>query len=171
MAYHVLNDELKRLVVQVCNQHMASWQPRPRRGRRPRPGGGGAPATLNLRLAWVTDLAVKNGGTAGKCVLLNDSLQMLDKDGNVTASPLPADKLEFKTPNQYADVKPNSRIWLHSKDSIVAGSVWADAKVWGQYIDVVDYLAALSLWAPKKVLYTPEGVSTPAGINWYGAEC
>lgn len=172
MAYHVLNDELKRLVVSVVNEHKASFQPRPRRGRRQRPAtGGGAAVNANIAHAWVTDTAQKNGGTIGKCVLLNDSLQMLDKDGNVTTTPAPADKVEFKTASQYVDVKPNARILLTAKAEIKAGSTWDTNKVWGEYVDVLDYLAALSLFAPKKVLYVPEGTSTAAGINWYGAEC
>lgn len=172
MASYVLSEELKRFVVQVVAEHKASFQPRPRRGRRPRPGGGGAAAVnANIANAWVYSTAAKNAGSVGQCVLLNDSLQMLDKDGNVTTTPAPADMLEFKTANQWVDVQPNARIFIHSKSELKAGSTWATAKVWGHYIDVSDYLAALTLFAPKKVLYVPEGTSTPAGINWYGAEC
>jgi len=41
MPSYVLNEELKRLVVQVVNQHMGSFQARPKRTRRVRRGGGG----------------------------------------------------------------------------------------------------------------------------------
>lgn len=54
MALHVLNDELKRLVVQTVNQYQSSFQPRPRRGRRPRGGGGDAGPTLQYGEVYST---------------------------------------------------------------------------------------------------------------------
>lgn len=50
MPSYVLNEELKRLVVQVVNQHMGSFQARPKRTRRVRRGSGGGGGTVKARV-------------------------------------------------------------------------------------------------------------------------
>lgn len=157
-------NEVKKIVLGQTRTNRA-------RRRRRRVAGDGGGSSFGAMLAVVTDTATKNGGSVGKCVLLNDALQMIDKDGNVTAAPSAADKLEFKSAHQYADCRAGMRIWLLSADDIVAGATWSTATIWGQLTDVLDYLRTRPNFAEKKVLFIPTGGTTAESIDWYGKEC
>lgn len=63
MGYHVLDDELKKLVQQVCRQFMNSFQPRPKRGRRVRRGGGAGGVGKNTSIVQATAAIPPGSGT------------------------------------------------------------------------------------------------------------
>jgi len=121
--------------------------------------GGSGSATFKGVLATVTVQADKNGGSMGKCSLLNDNLQTT------------AGEVAFKSAHKFADCKVGMRVWLLSKADIAAGNNWSDAPVWGQLTDVLEYLATRPNFATKKILYVPENGGSADTIDWYSAEC
>ena len=183
MANYVLDEELKKLVTQVCRQFMNSFQPRPRRGRRNRRSGGGDNAASNLTtFAIVVQSAAKNDPLSyGECVLLDKDMRPLDANGNLLvidpADPafnqakLDAVTVEFRCAQVYAACRTKARIWLSSTKPIKPGNSRDDGDVWGVCVDAVDYLYDLLGAAERTSLAIPEGGTKPADIHWLGGTC
>lgn len=96
--YYVLDENLKRAMVQVVNQHLASFQPRPRQRRRARRGGSSS-TPENFRLVRGQSVGVQSGS-----IITIDNIWVLaggldPTDGN-PASPL---SVANATGNTYAD--------------------------------------------------------------------
>ena len=163
-------------------------------GRRQR-GGGGRNSTRSLT-AWGTVVAKagKNGGV-GRCVLLDEDMMPIDKDGE----PLIIDEndpaydqqrvddndVPFKCVQVHAGCIKGARVRLFANKAIEPeqdtwGGGETGAKVWGQNVDVVDYLADLDGFGLARALVVPDALedvdgivppATPGSIKWQGREC
>lgn len=178
MAAYVLNEELKRAVVQVVNQHLNSFQPRPKRGRRLiRRGGGDSDGSGDGKFAIVIEPAGASthgstgvgGGTVGKCQLLDADLQKIPPgDGESLADVL----IEFKSIHKIP-IPMDRIIRLYSDDAIQPGSVFGDGlgRVWGQMVDAVDELWEQPNRGPGRVLWLPESATQPKDLRFDSVEC
>lgn len=194
MANYVLSEELRRLVVQVCNQHMSSFQPRPKRGRRPRQGGGVsfgdqppsqfAVVTYPAGPSTKTANSLGIGGDIGECVLR--STYYFQPTAPQEDPPPQEFRIEFRSLHS-VPIPVGSLIKLHCDRDIPIPCKWpatldnwrsgqdAEGKhvraVWGEYFRSVDELFQLQNAGPKKILWLPEQGTDGEFIRWDAGEC
>lgn len=197
MANYLLNEELRRLVVQVCNQHMSSFQPRPKRGRRVRNSGGAEAAPSDDTLRWAKVVEPADGGNTvtedsiGKCYVVFPKYQ-------ITATLPPSGwtsqeaYVEFRSLHD-TPCPVGSLIRLYCEKPFWFGSVWPRTEeeynaditqplrfsketpskrpVWGEMVMATEELYALDGHGPKTILWLPDTASEAKHMRWDSEEC
>ena len=126
-----MNDRIKQLERQVAQLTAQLASLIPVRNT----GGGGGGANNATTFAKVTVQANSNGGSIGKCVLLDEDMQPLNAAGDpLEGSPTDDDLVEFKSAD-FLDAQVDKRVILHSQEAIAAGDTWDDNKVWGTLVE------------------------------------
>ena len=183
---NVLSPEFTTAVQQVVRQHLSSFQPRPRLARKRRGGGGGEAENLT-KFAVVTDTAgaATHGefsgitvGSTGKAVLLEadaatgnllPEVVLNNVAPGYDSQKVTDAKIEFKSLHQVA-CRVGRIVILHGA-KIEAGSTFANAAVYGQLLEVPDYLFELVGFEEFTSLAAPAGADKPEDIQWLGGKC
>lgn len=152
----------------------------PRRGpakKPPRRVGEGGATTNVVAFAIVTQAAGASQHTStGIQPGTTGEAELLDASGDRSGGEV----IEFKSAHR-VQCRVGAYVTLSAPTAIEAGSTWPDdpndpqegeAAVWGQYVDVADYLREEQGFGPKKTLAVPDVANpTATDIQWMGGEC
>lgn len=143
--------------------------------------GGDVGLTTLTNFALVVEQADRDGGSIGKCVQLDESMNPLQVNGDplitdpgdpdYDADKVEAAQIEFKCAHTMADCDVGVRITISSQRKIVPGSLFSSRKVWGMCVDVLDYLKTRAEFGPLKSLGVPEDGADADDITFLGGEC
>jgi len=136
------------------------------------PGGGGSVTSV---FGQVLEEATANAGLPGTYIRLNNDLQPVDADGEIVIIDpgdeeydeelVEAAKVTFYSVHRYAACPVGARI----RATTIKGE--SEEKVFGECVDVLDYLFVQPTFGEKRSLAVQEGGTEAADIKWLGAEC
>lgn len=136
-------------------------------------GGGGGESGNRSIFAIVVTAATANGAASGTAILLDNDMQptvIVDVgDPGYDAGAVDDAKVTFFSAHKFAPCPVGARVRLSSERPITPGApLDADHKIYGELVDVVDYLATLGGFGANKALV---GGSAASNIHWDGTTC